>query len=438
MKGVRGFEKIVAVKVMLAEFSDDTEAESIFLDEARLVSNIRTRNVAEVLDLGEQDNALFIVMEWVDGEQLNVVTREAKRQGGMPMPLIVRIIHQASAGLHVAHELADNEGKLLGLVHRDVSPQNILVGYDGTVKVIDFGVAKASSNQQRTRVGQLKGKIAYMAPEQAYGYTVDRRTDVFALGIVFYQLVTGKHPLRADNEFATLARIRDKRPVDRPSMHQPSIPEGIEQVILKAVAKEPDERFATMLEFSRALEEAFPTIDSSTEELASYMRSLLGPRGEKKRLAIREAIRAVDEDTPARNSVPPAFDPGRSFDLDDLRSSPGVSSRSEWLDRQTPRPPLDSSPGLRAREPSTPSSREVSGISAEGMPEDHLLTEPLIGIDINRVTPIPRFRRRPSAALIIVAVIAVAVVLGLALWGASSDSTQRGTPSGGEPARRPW
>ena len=207
MKGPRGFEKIVAAKVMLTELLDDPDAETMFLDEARLVARIRHPNVAEVLDLGEERGVLFLVMEWVDGEPLTVIAREARALGGVPLNIALKIAKQACAGLHAAHDLRDDQGTLVGLVHRDVSPQNVLVGHDGQVKVIDFGVAKAASNQLRTSVGQMKGKVAYMAPEQALGEPVDRRTDVFALGVVLYQLITGKHPFRGDNEFATLGRI---------------------------------------------------------------------------------------------------------------------------------------------------------------------------------------------------------------------------------------
>ena len=209
MKGPRGFEKIVAAKVMLSELLDDPDAETMFLDEARTVARIRHPNVAEVLDLGEERGILFLVMEWVDGEPLTVIAREARALGGVPLTIALKIAKQACSGLHTAHELLDERGRHVGLVHRDVSPQNVLVGHDGQVKVIDFGVAKAASNQLRTNVGHLKGKVAYMAPEQALGEPVDRRTDVFALGVVLYQLITGKHPFRGDNEFVTLGRIRN-------------------------------------------------------------------------------------------------------------------------------------------------------------------------------------------------------------------------------------
>jgi eukaryotic-like serine/threonine-protein kinase len=446
MKGPRGFEKIVAVKVMLPEFSEDSEAESMFLDEARLVSRIRNPNVAEVLDLGEQDGALFIVMEWIDGEQLNVVMREARSQGGVPLPIAVRIVRQACDGLHAAHDLVDNDGRPVSLVHRDVSPQNLLAGYDGTVKVIDFGVAKATSNSQRTNVGQLKGKVAYMAPEQAYGDTVDRRTDVFALGIVLYQLVTGKHPLRGDNEYATLGRIRDKRPVDPPSVHHSSVPNEVEQVILKALAKDRDQRFATMQDMSQALDAAFPTNDApSRDKIAEYMARLLGHRGEKKRLAIREAIRTANENKRTPTMVPAAFEQPR--DPDEVRSASS---------RQLPRPPgvVPSPPGPRATPyppPTTPypppvavASFSTDGRLPQAYPPGDLDAEP--SFTTGRLVPgaldlgeaIPDFRKRRLSVKVVAVGMALVVLIVIAILSASGGSYDPEAPTDSGATKKPF
>jgi eukaryotic-like serine/threonine-protein kinase len=288
-------EKIVAVKAMLTELASDPDAETMFLDEARIVARLRHPNVASVLDLGEEDDALYIVMEWIEGEPLQVLMREAKAWDGIPMHVAVRIAKQAAAGLQVAHELCDEMGKPLGLVHRDVSPQNILVGYDGSVKVIDFGIAKATTNLTKTNVGQIKGKAAYMAPEQAAGEPVDRRTDVFALGAVLYQLVTGKHPFRADNEFATMARLRDPEPFEDPSKLV-ELPAELSRVIMHALAKNRDERTASMSDFARELEKAVPSKPGEARVLGDLVKSLLSQRAIKKNQAIREALKAGGHD----------------------------------------------------------------------------------------------------------------------------------------------
>jgi serine/threonine-protein kinase len=288
-----GAENLVAIKAMLTDLSADVDAESMFLDEARLVSRIRHPNIAAVLDQGEHAEAIYIVVEWVEGEPLQVVLREART--GVPLPLALRIVERAASGLHAAHELRDDTGQPLGLVHRDVSPQNILVGYDGTVKVIDFGIAKAAANMQRTRMGQIKGKVPYMAPEQASGERVDRRTDVFALGVVLYQLVTGKHPFRGESEFATLARIRDQDPAPPPRSLVPNLPPALDAVMLKALAKDRDDRFSDMLEFQRGLEQAVPPAPDVDRSLGEFTRSLLSHRAARRQEAIRRALDVIAE-----------------------------------------------------------------------------------------------------------------------------------------------
>src|SRR5262245_22105803 len=180
MKGTRGFQKIVAVKSMLPSLSEDPQFEEMFLAEAELASRIKHPHVCEILDLGEQEGTLYIVMEWVDGEPLSAIQKAARLKGGVPVYVAARIGFAAAMGLHAAHEIKNDDGELVGLVHRDVSPQNILVTYDGVVKIVDFGVAKATAaDNGMTRAGQVKGKVPFMSPEQALGKTVDRRTDVF-------------------------------------------------------------------------------------------------------------------------------------------------------------------------------------------------------------------------------------------------------------------
>ncbi|WP_437925980.1 serine/threonine-protein kinase [Sorangium sp. So ce291] len=297
--------RIVAVKLLRAELSDDPDFEAMFLDEATLVSQIHHPNVAETIDVGEEDGVLYQVMELIDGEPLNLVLRESKARGGLPFPVALRIVAEAALGLHAAHELRGRDGKLVGLVHRDVSPQNILVGYDGAVKILDFGVAKAASNLQRTQVGQVKGKYAYMSPEQAGSEPIDRRTDVFTLGIVFYQLVTGKHPFLAENEPATVRRICDKAAVEPARTLAPSLPESVDRILMRALAKPRDERFATMAELRRAIEQLASTVPLATpDELAVLMQQLLGPRGERRRVAIQEAMQIARE-RPADHDYPP-------------------------------------------------------------------------------------------------------------------------------------
>jgi serine/threonine-protein kinase len=296
MKGTRGFQKIVAVKTMLPSVSDDPLFEQMFLDEATLASSIRHPNVAEILDLGEENGVLFLVMEWVDGEPLSVLMKAAYRRGGVPIPIGIRIAMEVCEGLHAAHELRDESGKLLDVVHRDVSPQNILVTFDGVVKIVDFGVAKAAGRAgTQTTAGQIKGKAAYMSPEQARGGSVDRRTDLFAVGILLYQLTTGKHPFRGDNEVATLYNICADEPVAPPSGIVGGYPQSLEGVVMSALAKSPDDRYGTASELHRALEAVSKELGAARDEdVGRLMRELLGERQGKRHDSLKAALRVAD------------------------------------------------------------------------------------------------------------------------------------------------
>ena len=294
VKGTRGFQKIVAVKTMLSKLSEDAQFEQMFLDEASLASQIRHPNVVEISDLGEQDGVLYLAMEWIDGVPLNQLMKTAKPLGGVPLPIAVRIVMNACAGLHAAHELRDPKGQLYGLVHRDVSPQNILVTYDGVSKVVDFGVAKATAmGGSATVAGQLKGKVSYMAPEQVRGEAIDRRVDVFAMGIVLYSLTTGKHPFRRESEAATMYTIASDDAVVSPSKFLPNYPPRLEAVVLKALAKDAKDRFATASEFQRALDATERA--NTDEDIGAFIRQLFGHRREESRAALADALALADK-----------------------------------------------------------------------------------------------------------------------------------------------
>lgn len=300
VKGTRGFQKIVAVKTMLSKLSEDAQFEQMFLDEASLASQIRHPNVVEISDLGEQDGVLYLAMEWIDGVPLNQLMKAAKSAGGVPLPVAVRIVMNACAGLHAAHELRDAKGQLIGLVHRDVSPQNILVTYDGVSKVVDFGVAKATAmGGGATVAGQLKGKVSYMAPEQVRGEPIDRRVDVFAMGIVLYALTSGKHPFRRESEAATMYTIASDETVVPPTKFVPDYPPSLEAVLLKALAKDKNSRFASASEFQRALDQCLPVAErtNTDEDVGAFIRKLFGNKREESRAALADALARADKQT---------------------------------------------------------------------------------------------------------------------------------------------
>jgi len=297
LRGSRGFQKLVAIKTILAGVIDNTRMEQMFLEEAQLASQIHHPNVVGTLELGEEDSTLYLVMEWVDGESLSVVLAKAAASGGVPLPIAVNLIGQACQGLYAAHNLRDESGALLGLVHRDVSPQNVLISFSGTAKLVDFGIAKVTSKVSGlTEAGEIKGKFAYMAPEQVRGLAIDARTDLFALGILLYLLTTGKHPFRGDHPGATVQNICSEKPATPPSAFLPDYPAALEEVVLKAIAKDPDQRFASANEMLTALEHAMPgPLEASFDvQVAEYLKGLFGARATERRAAIRLAQEHAD------------------------------------------------------------------------------------------------------------------------------------------------
>lgn len=311
LKGTRGFQKLVAIKTMLPAMIDDPSFEKMFLDEASLASQVRHPHVVEILDLGEQDRILYLVMEWVDGEPLNVIMHYASKRGGIPQAIAVAIMLQALRGLHAAHELRDDNGALVGLVHRDVTPQNVLVSYDGVVKLVDFGVAKATSRlSAETEAGQLKGKIAYMSPEQLKGEPIDRRTDIFAVGILLYMLTTGSHPFKGDEQAETVQNITSANPAKPPHELVHGYNPALETVVMQAIAKEPAKRFASANDMFKALRGVVQA--ATDDEVAEFIKSLMADRLEKRRNAIRAALEIADtprsEQRLDRASTPAAED----------------------------------------------------------------------------------------------------------------------------------
>ena len=274
---VGGFERLVAIKVMHQHIAKDPDFQSMFLDEARLAARIRHPNVVGTIDVDKSDEGMFLVMDFVDGPSLHNLRREfRRRKETMPLPIVLRIFIDTLTGLHAAHELTGPDDKPLNLVHRDVSPQNILVGKDGVTRITDFGVARAEARISSTRGGQLKGKLAYMPSEQVRNEPVDRRTDVYAAGVAFWEALAGKRLFRADNEAALIHMILEGA-LEAPTVHNEDIPEPVERVCMKALSVERDDRFATAAEFADALEDAAHEADirvATARKVASFIELL--------------------------------------------------------------------------------------------------------------------------------------------------------------------
>ena len=273
--GIEGFEKLVVLKRILPQYADDEEFVSMFLDEARLAATLHHSNVVQVYDIGAVDGQYFLTMEFLhgqDGRQL--MKAVAQRGGALPLEHALSIVMSVCSGLHYAHDQVV-DGKPLGLVHRDVSPQNVLITYDGGVKLLDFGIAHATSRLTQTRGSSLKGKVAYMSPEQCGGFPLDRRSDVFSTAILLWELTTGRRLFTGDSDFEVMRKLREDDP-PRPSAVSFAYPLALERIVLKGLKRNRDERYASAEEMLLDLE-AFARearLPISALQLSRYMREL--------------------------------------------------------------------------------------------------------------------------------------------------------------------
>jgi len=291
MDGPGGFQKWVAIKKIHPHLVEDESFVQMFLDEARVAARISHPNVATVFDLGKHEETYWIAMEYLHGEPLREVMRRTEELGtAMPPEIACRVIADAAEGLHAAHELLGKNGEKLGLVHRDVTPHNLFVTYDGVTKVVDFGIAKFSSRMSHTRAGTLKGKLAYMSPEQVHGSDIDRRTDIFALGVVLWELTTGQRLFRMESDLDTLAKVQECN-VPRPSTLIRGYPVDLEKIVMKALTKNRGERFKTARELSRALQSLLMRrgLFIASDEVAAYTQSIFSDRIQKREAHLRWA-----------------------------------------------------------------------------------------------------------------------------------------------------
>jgi len=271
--GPVGFSRTVAIKRLHPQFAKDPDFVSMFLDEARLAARIRHPNVIGTLDVVALEGELFLVMEYVPGESLARLWRATHESGRtIPLPIVSAVLVGVLDGLHAAHEATDDQGQPLGIVHRDVSPHNILVGTDGVSRVLDFGVAKAAGRLQSMHNGQLKGKISYMAPEQVQGM-VDRTSDVYSASVVLWEALTGKRLFFAETQAKTLANVLYPK-VERPSRHAPSISPELDALVLRGLDPNPAGRFRTAREMGRALQKLVPT--ATAYDVGDWVESTAG------------------------------------------------------------------------------------------------------------------------------------------------------------------
>ncbi len=410
--GKMGFAKLFAIKTILPGVAEEQSFKDMFLDEARIASRIEHPNVVHMVDVGEALGVPYLVMDLVEGEPLYRLPRACEKLGQrMPLGIVLRILADACHGLHAAHELRDEEGALLNVVHRDMSPQNILVSSAGVSKVIDFGVAKARDRATaQTSAGTLKGKINYMPREQALGKDVDRRADTWALGAVLYYLLVGRPPYKEDNQLATLQLAMNAAPI--PAMPS-TIPMSLRAAVMRALAHEPAQRFQTAADMGDALETLMRKLSVVTThaEVGAFVQKVLGEKLDARKQLIANAIAEAGNRERAREAltVPIEVDGGdRDVSLNQgIVAMPPALTSSSLLDGSGSHPGVGSYPGAGSQ------PRSIDDLS-HGSTGGTFVAPPFM----------PPPRRWPIAVAAVMGVFAVvgALLIGYSLRGRSATS----------------
>ncbi len=390
--GVEGFQKIVAIKKILPHLADDEEFVTMFADEAKLAAQLNHPNIIHIYDLGKiQEGGYFIAMEHVDGRDLRSIEQSGHAHSQqLPVPLAVYIASKVASALDYAHRRRDAEGQDLNIVHRDVSPQNILISYEGEIKLCDFGIAKAASKASRTQSGALKGKIQYMSPEQAWGKPIDRRSDLFSLGVVLHEMLTGERLFRGDTDITVLEKVRSAEVIP-PSRMNPEVPTNLDAIVLKALAKDPDERYANASDLLRDLDSVLYSYTPApgSADVAIYLHRLQAEETAVADSKAREAVAQAERESvpePARKRKSKGAPIARRASPQTRAADPGPGAPAR---REPPSPP----PPAVAKEPAPP--KEIFGS---------------LGV---RVEEAEAKSRAPLYAAIVVAAVALA---GFAAW----------------------
>jgi len=423
--GPSGFEKLLVLKKILPKYAGTPRMVQLFLDEAKLAAGLDHPHIAQVYDIGMVDGSYFFTMEYLHGQDVRSILHRTWKVGErFPIEHAVQVARHVASALHFAHEQTGPDGASLGIVHRDVSPSNVIVTYDGATKLLDFGVAKTTARTVKTRTGALKGKISYMSPEQARGAVIDRRSDIFSLGIVLWEMVTTQRLYRGENDLATLQLIITQPP-RLPSSVRPEVPPELERIILRALAQDPDDRYATAAQLGTELDELAREhrLKQTSSALSASMSALFAPElgawrdARAAGVPLAEHLHgAGDRTTPVSESdfVEPDADDDDDDDLDDdaaasdsdlppVRPPPLYSRSAELeppteighrrpvainerttvraLDRQSERLISSDLASERATERSFPSAPSSGSLPAE-RPSDRLLDrEPETALD---------------------------------------------------------
>jgi serine/threonine-protein kinase len=306
--GLGGFNKLLVVKELRPELASEEGYVRMFLDEARLAARLTHKNIVQTIEVGSENARHYMVMEYLDGRSLHRIVRRFQQQrGGLPVGAHLRVIAEALLGLQYAHELRDFDGEPLGIVHRDVSPLNVLVTFDGQAKLVDFGIAKSTDSSQETKAGVLKGRVAYMAPEQAWGSSVDRRADIYSAGVMLWEAAAGRRLWPGMTDVEILARLlKEEAPTLRAV--RPEAPEDLTAICARAMAKRPEDRYASAFELLEDLEThlARRRDAMSMREIGSLVTNAFSEERRKMHALIEEAVARVRGGP--RSGVVPTFE----------------------------------------------------------------------------------------------------------------------------------
>lgn len=396
LTGKSDFEKLAVVKRLKTSEEDDQDILDMFASEAHLCARLNHPNIVQTFEVGEDTNGPFLVMEFIEGQPVGRIRSRANRRGVViPRPIVLKVIRDTLSALAYAHSLADHDGSDLAVVHRDVSPENVMITYAGLTKLVDFGVAKTAASMTHTRAGVIKGKVAYMAPEQARSdVNIDGRADIFAAGLLLWELVTGKRMWDGSGETEVIQRLLDDVPLPRARSMDPGVPAELDEVCAIALAKDPNDRYATANDFLDALEGVCNMHDlhASPREIGQFVGALFESEREKVKALVSGSVtrRRADSMTGEGSPVPPFEDAGS------IRPRrPSGSEESEPLTWRS----------LSAGSKSSPSRADLSSSSS---PSRSSRAETDVGVSetLHALPPQPR----PALSK----VVGVAVVLGLA------------------------
>ena len=337
--GSGGFRRLTAIKVMHPHLSSDESFVDMFLDEARVAATIHHPNVVPIIDVGFEDGLVFLIMDYIEGDSFSNVEKVAiSLRRRIPIGITLRVVLDALTGLHAAHELCDLEGNHLKIIHRDVSPQNIVVGVDGVSRIVDFGIAKAESRVTTTKVGMIKGKLNFMAPEQLRSAPLDRRVDVFGMGVTLWEAVTLRRLYAGENDFDTARRILSG---EYPPLldFDARLPAMLDEICKKALHPDPEQRFHTAEAFAEAIETHLAGSLASVRDVAAFISGVASQKLERERRAMREsASESYDLDPMSSTVVEPLRHPQTEPEIPPAMLPSTASPRVRAEDKSGPRP----------------------------------------------------------------------------------------------------